>query len=83
MLFVSPYPICPPTHGGGVFMYQTCMELARLCDLAPARASRFREPARAACGARVAMCVSGVPGARDRTLAHLRIDAPARRRRVR
>jgi O-antigen biosynthesis protein len=33
VLFVSPYPICPPTHGGGVFMYQTCMELARLCDL--------------------------------------------------
>ena len=23
VLFVSPYPICPPTHGGGVFMYQT------------------------------------------------------------
>jgi O-antigen biosynthesis protein len=33
VLFVSPYPICPPTHGGGVFMYQTCMELAKLCDL--------------------------------------------------
>ena len=23
VLFVSPYPICPPMHGGGVFMYQT------------------------------------------------------------
>jgi GT2 family glycosyltransferase/glycosyltransferase involved in cell wall biosynthesis len=33
VLFVSPYPICPPTHGGGVFMYQTVRELARLCDL--------------------------------------------------
>jgi GT2 family glycosyltransferase len=33
VLFVSPYPICPPTHGGGVFMYQTCMELAHLCRL--------------------------------------------------
>jgi GT2 family glycosyltransferase len=33
VLFVSPYPICPPTHGGGVFMYQTCRELAKLCDL--------------------------------------------------
>jgi O-antigen biosynthesis protein len=33
VLFVSPYPICPPTHGGGVFMFQTCMELAGLCDL--------------------------------------------------
>jgi GT2 family glycosyltransferase/glycosyltransferase involved in cell wall biosynthesis len=33
VLFVSPYPICPPTHGGGVFMYQTSMELARLTEL--------------------------------------------------
>ncbi len=33
VLFFSPYPICPPTHGGGVFMYQTTRELARLCRL--------------------------------------------------
>ncbi len=33
VLFVSPYPICPPTHGGGVFMHQTVHELARLCEL--------------------------------------------------
>ena len=33
VLFVSPYPICPPTHGGGVFMNQTVHELARLCEL--------------------------------------------------
>ena len=33
VLFVSPYPICPPTHGGGVFMYQTATELARLTRL--------------------------------------------------
>jgi GT2 family glycosyltransferase len=33
VLFVSPYPICPPVHGGGVFMYQTVRELARLTDL--------------------------------------------------
>ena len=33
VLFVSPYPICPPIHGGAVFMYQTIRELARLCDL--------------------------------------------------
>ncbi len=33
VLFVSPYPICPPVHGGGVFMYQTVRQLARLCDL--------------------------------------------------
>ena len=33
VLFVSPYPIFPPVHGGGVFMYQTVRELARLCEL--------------------------------------------------
>ena len=33
VLFVSPYPICPPVHGGGVFMYQTALELTRLSDL--------------------------------------------------
>ena len=33
VLFVSPYPIYPPVHGGGVFMYQTVRELARLTDL--------------------------------------------------
>lgn len=33
VLFVTPYPICPPVHGGGVFMYQTVRELARLTSL--------------------------------------------------
>ncbi|MCP5116121.1 MAG: glycosyltransferase [bacterium] len=33
VLFVSPYPICPPVHGGGVFMLQTCEHLAELVDL--------------------------------------------------
>ncbi len=33
VLFVSPYPICPPVHGGGVFMYQTLRELAKLCQV--------------------------------------------------
>ena len=33
VLFVSPYSICPPVHGGAVFMNQTVRELARLCDL--------------------------------------------------
>ncbi len=33
VLFVSPYPIYPPIHGGGVFMYQTALELTKLCDL--------------------------------------------------
>lgn len=33
VLFVSPYPICPPIHGGGVFMYQTANVLADLTNL--------------------------------------------------
>ena len=33
VLFVSPYPICPPVHGGGVFMYQTLAEMARLAEV--------------------------------------------------
>lgn len=33
VLFVSPYPICPPTHGGGLFMYGTLRALARTCDV--------------------------------------------------
>ena len=32
VLFVSPYPIAPPVHGGAVFMYQTLRELARLAE---------------------------------------------------
>ncbi len=33
ILFVSPYPICPPTHGGGLFMYYTLRELSRSCEV--------------------------------------------------
>jgi GT2 family glycosyltransferase/glycosyltransferase involved in cell wall biosynthesis len=33
VLFVSPYPICPPVHGGGVFMYQTLREMAQLTEV--------------------------------------------------
>jgi GT2 family glycosyltransferase/glycosyltransferase involved in cell wall biosynthesis len=33
VLFVSPYFISPPAHGGAVFMYQTLRELAKLCDV--------------------------------------------------
>jgi O-antigen biosynthesis protein len=33
VLFVAPYPVYPPIHGGAVFMYQTIRELARLCDV--------------------------------------------------
>jgi O-antigen biosynthesis protein len=33
VLFVSPYPICPPAHGGGVFMYQTLRELTLLSEV--------------------------------------------------
>jgi GT2 family glycosyltransferase/glycosyltransferase involved in cell wall biosynthesis len=33
VLFVSPYPICPPVHGGGVFMYQTLLEMSKLAEV--------------------------------------------------
>ncbi len=33
VLFVSPYPIVPPTHGGAVFMYNTLRELVRSCEV--------------------------------------------------
>ncbi|MDQ6678892.1 MAG: glycosyltransferase [Acidobacteriota bacterium] len=33
VLFVSPYPVCPPTHGGGVFMHSTLRELAKLTEV--------------------------------------------------
>lgn len=33
VLFVSPYPICPPVHGGGVFMYGTLSELAKHAEV--------------------------------------------------
>jgi GT2 family glycosyltransferase/glycosyltransferase involved in cell wall biosynthesis len=33
VLFVSPYPLCPPTHGGAVFMNATVRELVRIVDL--------------------------------------------------
>ena len=33
ILFVSPYPICPPVHGGGVFMYQTLQQMARIAEV--------------------------------------------------
>lgn len=33
VLFLSPYPLCPPVHGGGVFMSQTVEQLGPLADL--------------------------------------------------
>ena len=33
VLFVSPYPLLPPMHGGAVFMNATVRELARLSEL--------------------------------------------------
>ncbi|MDQ6759546.1 MAG: glycosyltransferase [Acidobacteriota bacterium] len=33
VLFISPYTICPPIHGGAVFMSQTVRYLARLSSL--------------------------------------------------
>jgi GT2 family glycosyltransferase len=31
--FASPYPICPPVHGGGFFMHGTIVELAKCCEV--------------------------------------------------
>ncbi len=33
VLFVAPYSICPPVHGGAVFMHETCRRLGPLADL--------------------------------------------------
>lgn len=33
VLFLSPYPVCPPIHGGGVFIYQTLLELVKHADV--------------------------------------------------
>lgn len=33
VLFVAPYPICPPVHGGAVFMQATLRQLARECEV--------------------------------------------------
>jgi GT2 family glycosyltransferase len=33
VLFVSPYPMCPPVHGGAVFMQSAVRQLARLSEL--------------------------------------------------
>jgi len=33
VLFLSPYPLCPPVHGGAVFMSQTVEQLGRIADL--------------------------------------------------
>ncbi len=33
VLFVSPYPICPPVHGGGVFMYQSLRQMSRVMEV--------------------------------------------------
>ena len=50
VLFVSPYPILPPAHGGAVFMLQTLRELAKRCEVhalvlldEPSQASANRE----------------------------------------
>jgi GT2 family glycosyltransferase/glycosyltransferase involved in cell wall biosynthesis len=33
VLFLSPYPICPPIHGGGVFIFQTLVELVKHAEV--------------------------------------------------
>jgi hypothetical protein len=39
-LFLSPYPILPPIHGGAVFMSQTLAELVKHVPVAPHRSPR-------------------------------------------
>ena len=33
VVFASPYPIYPPVHGGGFFMYGTLLELVKHCEV--------------------------------------------------
>lgn len=33
VLLLSPYPVCPPIHGGGVFIYQTIVELVKHAEV--------------------------------------------------
>ncbi|WP_321474016.1 glycosyltransferase [uncultured Paludibaculum sp.] len=33
VLFLSPYSICPPIHGGGVFMYEAVKQLGQISNL--------------------------------------------------
>lgn len=33
VLLLSPYPVCPPVHGGGVFIYQTICELVKHAEV--------------------------------------------------
>jgi len=47
VLFVSPYPICPPTHGGGVFMCQTLLQMSRLAEVHVAEMLDWPEQAEA------------------------------------
>jgi glycosyltransferase involved in cell wall biosynthesis len=70
VLFVSPYPILPPVHGGGVFMYQTLCELVKHCDvhlvslLDHAGQLAANEPLRGMCGsAEFIVRLEGQPGA--------------------
>ena len=76
VLFVSPYPICPPTHGGGVFMYQTLrssrsshsLHLIVLLDFESQRAPHDEL---------AAMRFGRVYRAHDRTLAFVRLGPSA------
>lgn len=33
VVFLSPYPVCPPSHGGAVFMHQTLRRLGEQADV--------------------------------------------------
>jgi glycosyltransferase involved in cell wall biosynthesis len=68
VLFVSPYPICPPVHGGAVFMLQTCLHLAALCELhlivlldRPEQEAAHRELAARAASAQFLLRSGGAP----------------------
>ena len=64
VLFVSPYPICPPVHGGGVFMYQTLRRAGDAGGDARRRAARLAVAGeRTNAGAARVLRVGGVAGA--------------------
>ena len=66
VLFVSPYPICPPVHGGGVFMYQTLRELARLAEVHVVELLDYAWQTCGERGAAALLRVGGVAGAAGR-----------------
>ena len=83
MLFVSPYPICPPVHGGGVFMYQTLRELAKLAEVHVVELLDWPEQDAGEPGTARLLRLGRVAGAPERAHAGTRLARAARRPRVR